>query len=216
MRIAVFDLDGTITRRDTLVPYILGFCLRHPWRFPRLLVMPWHVLLYLFAGRNRGKLKQALLVAAFKGVSRAQIKRWNERFVPRLLQRQVQPGARAQIEAHRANGDYLILMSASPDLYVPDIARALEMNETICTGVRWDGMRLNGELTTPNRRGAEKLRCVEMLRRRHPGCKIAGYGNAGSDLVHLQACDQARLVNASRRTAKQAARLDISIGWPRP
>jgi phosphoserine phosphatase len=30
MRIAVFDLDGTITRRDTLVPYLQGWRHRHP------------------------------------------------------------------------------------------------------------------------------------------------------------------------------------------
>ena len=25
MQLAIFDLDGTITRHDTLVPYVLGF-----------------------------------------------------------------------------------------------------------------------------------------------------------------------------------------------
>ena len=29
MRIAVFDLDGTITRRDTLLPYLRGWRRRH-------------------------------------------------------------------------------------------------------------------------------------------------------------------------------------------
>ena len=38
-RLAVFDLDGTITRRDTLVPYLIGYARRHPsglWRLWRL------------------------------------------------------------------------------------------------------------------------------------------------------------------------------------
>ena len=40
-RLAVFDLDGTITRHDTLVPYLMGYGRRHPaglwrlWRLPR-------------------------------------------------------------------------------------------------------------------------------------------------------------------------------------
>src|SRR5262245_19490508 len=61
MRIALFDLDGTLTRHDSLFPYVLGFCLRHPLRLPRLLSMPWHALRYLFAGRDRGALKEALI-----------------------------------------------------------------------------------------------------------------------------------------------------------
>ncbi len=32
VELAVFDLDGTITRRDTLVPYVFGFLRRAPWR----------------------------------------------------------------------------------------------------------------------------------------------------------------------------------------
>jgi phosphoserine phosphatase len=31
-RLAVFDLDGTLTRRDTFVPYLQGWLARHPAR----------------------------------------------------------------------------------------------------------------------------------------------------------------------------------------
>ena len=167
-RIALFDLDGTITRRDTLMPYLLGFCLRAPVRLLRLLIsLPRALFHYAFSGRDRGQLKQTLIIAALAGTSRAQIARWNEKFVPRLLHSGMHSHGLKQVAAHRAKGDYLVLMSASPDLYVPAIARALGFNETICTAVRWDGMMLNGELLTPNRRGEEKLQCVLALRNRH-------------------------------------------------
>ena len=214
MRIALFDLDGTLTRRDSLVPYVLGFCLRHPLRLPRLLVMPWHVVRYLFRHRDRGQLKQDLIVAGLAGASRHEIARWNERFVRRLLERGMHREALDRLAMHRARGDYLVLMSASPDLYVPAIARALKFNETICTGVRWDGMRLSGELTTPNRRGEEKVHGVEALRARHDGSQITGYGNSASDVLHLQACDAGHLVNASPRAAVEAARAGVAVGWP--
>ena len=214
MRIALFDLDGTLTRRDSLVPYVLGFCLRHPLRLPRLLVMPWHVMKYLFQHRDRGLLKQSFIVAALAGASRDEVARWNERFVRHLLKRGMHREALDRLAVHRARGDYLVLMSASPDLYVPAIARALKFNETICTGVRWEGMRLSGELTTPNRRGEEKLRGVEALRSRHNGSQITAYGNTASDVVHLRACDDGHLVNASPRAAVEAARAGVAVGWP--
>jgi phosphatidylglycerophosphatase C len=214
MRIAIFDLDGTLTRRDSLVPYVLGFCLRHPLRLPRLLVMPWQVLRFVFAHRDRGELKQALITSALRGATRDEIARWNDRFVRRLLERGMHPEALDRLAQHRARGDYLVLMSASPDLYVPAIARALRFNETICTGVRWNGMVLSGELTTENRRAEEKLRGVEALRARHDGSQITAYGNSASDVIHLRACDAAHLVNASPRAAVEAARAGVTIGWP--
>ncbi|HJS22191.1 MAG TPA: HAD-IB family hydrolase [Steroidobacteraceae bacterium] len=214
MRIALFDLDGTLTRRDSLFPYVLGFCLRHPLRLPRLLAMPWQALRYLFVHRDRGVLKEALIVAGLRGVSREQVARWNQRFVRRLVERGMYPEALERLALHRARGDYLVLMSASPDLYVPAVARALKFNETICTGVRWNGMTLSGELTTPNRRAEEKLLGVEALRARYDGSQITGYGNSASDVVHLRACDAGHLVNASPRAAVEAARAGVAVGWP--
>ena len=37
-RVCLFDLDGTISRRDTFVPYVIGLLLRRPWRLPRLVL----------------------------------------------------------------------------------------------------------------------------------------------------------------------------------
>ena len=40
----------------------------------------------------------------------------------------------------------------------------LRFERTVCTGIRWDGERLDGALRTANRRGEEKVRCLERLR----------------------------------------------------
>jgi phosphatidylglycerophosphatase C len=214
-RIALFDLDGTVTRRDTLMPYLLGFCLRAPVRLLRLLIaLPGALLHYAFKGRERGELKQTLITAALAGTTRAEIARWNDKFVPHLVRTGMYAQGLKQVAGHRARGDYLVLMSASPDLYVPAIARALGFNETICTAVRWDGMVLNGELLTPNRRGEEKLQCVLGLRKRHADVPITAYANSASDLPHLGACEHPYLVNGDPDAVREAARVGIQIGWP--
>lgn len=214
-RIALFDLDGTLTRRDTLFPYLVGFSLRRPLRFLRLFArLPGALVRYAFQGRDHGRLKEALIIASLEGVTRAEIARWNEKYVPRLLARGMDAQALRQAATHRAAGDYMVLMSASPDLYVPAIARALGFNETICTAVRWDGMSLNGALATPNRRGEEKLHCVLALRQRHSDVPITAYGNSASDLAHLGACEHPYLVNGDPDAVKEAARIGVHIGWP--
>jgi phosphoserine phosphatase len=103
-----------------------------------------------------------------------------------------------------------VLMSASTDLYVPQIGRALGFSETICTGVAFDSAEhLLGTLTTANRRGPEKVRCFKALQQQHPGIETVAYGNAGSDLAHLLLADSPRLVNPSARTTRQASRLGL-------
>ncbi len=108
-------------------------------------------------------------------------------------------------------GDRLVLLSASVDLYVPLIGSRFGFDETICTGVAWRNGRLDGALTTPNRRAEEKLRCIESLRARYPGSQIAAYGNSGSDLDHLRAVERPMLVNGRWRARRAAASLGIPV-----
>jgi phosphatidylglycerophosphatase C len=165
---------------------------------------------FALADRDRGALKSACIRAVLGGLSRSEIEAWTARFVPQLLRDGIHPDARAAIAAHREAGDHLVLLSASPDLYVPAIGQALGFDEVLCTGVAWDGERLSGRLTTPNRRGAEKARCVEALRGEHPRLPIVAYGNAASDLEHLALVDHGVLVNGSPLARRRAAELGVA------
>lgn len=171
--------------------------LKQPWRLPRLLlVLP--ALAGLPLGVcGRGELKAALARAAFGGLTRAQVTDLVTEYVARIVPRRLFPAALEAVAAHRAAGDYLVLMSASPDLYVPALGRALGFDAVICTQLGWQGERFAGRLASPNRRGEEKKRCLERLRAAHPGLGVIGYGNSAPDLPHLLACDDAVYVNAS-------------------
>ena len=159
LALVVFDLDGTISRRDTFAAYIGGFLRRHRGRAWRLIAILPALLGAVVGWVDRGALKSAVMRAALGGCERGVINQWTREYVGRLLNRGVFADALATITECRQRGDYLVLMSASPDLYVPQIAQRLGFAESISSGVRWQGDRLEGTLTTPNRRGAEKARC---------------------------------------------------------
>jgi phosphoserine phosphatase len=160
--------------------------------------------------RDRGELKSALLRAVLGGATRAEVEVWTAQFASWLLRRGVRADALETITRHRRNGDVLALLSASVDLYVPAIGRSLGFSEIVCTGVRWDGDRLAGTLTTANRRGAEKIFCLAQLRARHPNLPVTAYGNSASDLEHLRLVERPVLVNGSWRTRRAAAREGIT------
>jgi phosphatidylglycerophosphatase C len=211
-RLVVFDLDGTLTYHDTFVPYVFAFCRRRPWLYLRLPLLVPTVIGYAFRLIDNGGVKAAMIRAMLGGQTREEIRKWNETYVPHVLEHEMRADALAVLAKHREAGDRLILMSASPDLYVPLIGAALGFHETICTGVRWVGDRVHGALTTPNRRDVEKARCLQALRQGHPGLTIVAYGNSTPDLDHLKLADEKLLVNASASARAEAGRLGIPTG----
>jgi HAD superfamily hydrolase (TIGR01490 family) len=221
-QLVFFDLDETITRHDTLMPYAWGFMLRYtPWRIPLLLgVLPaaLEFALRLTHGPSGlaeiASVKEAFIRCSMGGSRRSTIEKWTAQFVPRLIAKGLFADALKQVAEHKRRGDYLVLMSASTDLYVPVIARELGFAETICTGVRWDGERLNGSLTTPNRKGAEKARCFTAQVERHPGRTTVAYGNSFSDLPHLRLANRGVLVNGSAKARRAAASFGVvCVDW---
>lgn len=210
--LAVFDLDGTITRHDTLLPYLLGYARRHPGGLWRLWRLPLSLARFLLGLSDRGRLKSTLVRQVMRCATQRDVEAWSDAFCREQLPALLQPAALQAIERHRQAGDRLVLLSASVDLYVPAIGRTLGFDETICTGVSWERGRLAGHLTTENRRGEEKRRVIESLRRRFPGVKITAYGNARSDFAHLQSVDEARVVNAAPATRREAAQRGLPFG----
>jgi len=206
MQLAVFDLDGTITRHDSLTPYVLGFLKRRPWRLFRLAMVLPTLLRFALGAADRGELKGSLIHWTLGGSSRQEIDAWTARFVPHLIAHGLFHDALEHIARHRSNGDVLVLMSASPEFYVPAIARELGFSEVTCTGVRWVGERLDGRLTTPNCRGEEKVRRFQALQASHAGLPTTAYGNADSDLAHLKLASRGVLVNGDEPTRRRAVR----------
>lgn len=189
----------------------MGFPMSTPRKYLGMLTLCWTVFLFVLRLRDHGQVKSAFIRSTLRGQPRAKIEAWTAEFVPAVLANGVFADALSRIEQHRKEGARLVLMSASTDLYVPAFGAALGFDEVICTGVRWDGNRLDGHLTTPNRRGAEKTRCFEALREAHSGAVTAAYGNAGSDLDHMRLADQPLLVNASASARRAATRLGVQV-----
>jgi phosphatidylglycerophosphatase C len=205
MPIAFFDLDGTITHRDTLFPLVLRHLyMQRPLRLLRLVLLLPAVVRFAF-DRDRAALKQSLLRTTLRGLERDALLQTSRAFVRDTITHGCHQEALATIRRHREQGHYLVLMSASVDFYVPEFGRQLGFDQVISTGVAWDGAVLDGTLTTPNRRGEEKARCFQELVAARNDSHTFAYGNADSDLPHLKLARHGLLVNgsvAARRAAE--------------
>ncbi|HKX08022.1 MAG TPA: HAD-IB family hydrolase [Stellaceae bacterium] len=220
--IAVFDLDGTITTRDTTAAFLLGYLREHPRRLARCVPLLISTAGFAAGFVDNAALKAAAVRAILGGASRDEIAAWTERFVPWCLDALVRPVARTRIEAHRSARHHLILASASLDLHVVPIGKALGFAEVICTKVAWTrGQRISGELEGGNVRSDKKLaevqRAVALKESAPRSARVIAYSDHPADLPLLRWADQAVAVNPTRQLAAAAAIEGIPVeDWGRP
>ena len=210
---AIFDLDGTITRHDTLFPLVLRLLARRPWRLARLLLVAPAALRFLF-DHDRAALKQSLLRATLRGTTRFDMAAQSRDYVRDKIEHGCFREALATVRRHRDAGHHLVLMSASVDFYVPEFGRQLGFHRVICTEVLWRDDRLEGTLVSANRRGEEKARCVRELLAERDDSETFAYGNSASDLPHLRLVRHGLLVNGSPAARREAAQLGVAcVDW---
>jgi HAD superfamily hydrolase (TIGR01490 family) len=203
--IAIFDLDGTITRRDTYAAYLLGYLRRHPLAWRRLPSLA--LSLARSAARvEPGALKAAALGAVLGGVDHARIEAWNGIFVPWCRARLLRAGAVARIAAHRQAGHRLLLATASLDLYVLRLARELGFDEAICTRAAWTAEgRIAGTLDGDNLKGEAKLAAVRRVVPDGPDAPfVIAYSDHHVDLPLLRWADRAVAVCPTAKLAAAA------------
>jgi HAD superfamily hydrolase (TIGR01490 family) len=212
-QIALFDLDGTITRRDTYLAYLLGFLVRNPGALLRAVGLPAALALYFTGFRDNSWLKKTFLRAVLGGRELRALQAWTEEFLDRLVRRELRPGALAAIAAHRAAGDQLVLVTASLDFYAEPLAHRLGFDAVLCTRTVVDERgRLTGELAGENCYGPTKLARVRALL---DGGAIAPpitfYTDHQSDLLLLRFVHRPVAVNPTRRLRRLAAQSGIRV-----
>jgi phosphatidylglycerophosphatase C len=190
--LAVFDFDGTLTRRDTLVPFLNAVCGRRQV----CMAMSRHGVRVTRAVAGLGgeaEAKQALFGRLLKGRRVDEVEAEIPAFTAELLARGMRPEMLARVDWHLAEGHRLIVVSASPELYVGPIARGLGFTSVIATRLEVDtDGRLTGRLLGANVKGAEK---VHRLRQEVGNVPVGwAYGNSRGDRELLALARQPMMV----------------------
>lgn len=155
---AAFDVDGTLTTRDCVTPFLLRAAGR---RLVLALVRRPLPVLRALAARDRDRLKE-LACASLAGLDGAAIDALGARFAAEVESRRLRPDTRARLDRHRQLGHTVVLASASLDPYLVPLAGSLGVDGVVCTVLeRDDAGRLTGRLAGANCRAAEKRRRVE-------------------------------------------------------
>lgn len=159
--VAAFDFDGTLTRSDTLVPFLRRVA--GDWRCARGLAAA------VVAGRRRGEAgrdlaKRQLLASTLGGVPDARLRVAGEEYAAALLAGAMRDEVVDLLDAHRDRGDRVVVVSASLEHYLAPVCRELGVDDLICCrlGVDPSG-RCTGRLLGVNPRGQAKADLLRQL-----------------------------------------------------
>jgi phosphatidylglycerophosphatase C len=183
--LAAFDLDGTLTRRDTLMPFLVrAVGAGRAYRAVLASSLPL-ARAAAFGGEHRDAAKVAVLRGVLAGIPYAGLAEAAEVYADHVVTHGLRPDVRARVDWHRAEGHELVLVSASPELYVTPIGRRLGFDEVLATRLEVDdGGRLTGRLLGPNCRGPEKVARLREWRGEALALAYA-YGDSAGDTEML-------------------------------
>jgi HAD superfamily hydrolase (TIGR01490 family) len=159
--VALFDLDGTITRGDTFVAFLAFLLVRRPQRLLHCFGLPWVVASFKFGFGTNAQTKIAFLAAVAAGCSREEMQAFVDAFVDHVLSRMVKAKAVERIRWHREQGHRVLLVTSGLDLYATAIGKRLGFDEVLATRAAWDANRITGGLVDANLRGCAKVNAVE-------------------------------------------------------
>lgn len=148
--VAAFDFDGTLARRDTLVPF-----LRQVRGTPRVIRAAARSALRV---RERDALKVAAIGHLFRGIPADELDARGRAYVPTLVDL-LRPEMVDRVRWHQAEGHAVVIVSASLGAYLRPLAEHLGLDAALAVELEADtGGRLTGGVVGGlNTRGPEKV-----------------------------------------------------------
>ena len=195
--VAAFDFDGTITRKDTLGPFLAHFV--GLGRMARAAVPHAHRLGGAAIGRvDRDLAKERYFVSLLAGRPTAELEAAGAAYAARVLEKApFNPAVVERMDWHAEVGHEIVVISASLAVYVAPIVRALGAHATFATEVEVTDGLLTGRLVDGNVRAATKVARLEG-HLRGEAAEVWAYGDSAGDAELLAFADHPHLVRRGR------------------
>lgn len=185
--LALFDFDGTLCRIDSFTKFIFFALPKFEIYKKGIIILPWISAYYLKiypAHLMRPKLFSTL----FKAQSQDKIEVFAKKYANLLLEKYLNPELYNQLKQHQKQGDEIVLVSASIDIYLKHICKELGIH-LICTTTEIQSNHYTGQYISPDCSNEQKkIRVLEQYNLDHYQA-IYAYGNSEEDFDLLSLTD---------------------------
>jgi len=178
-RLVLFDFDGTITSKDTLLAFIVFSHGKVRTLLGALVLSPYLIGWKLRLIKNQAA-KEKVLRYFFRGESRASFDNRCMAFSAHKISRIVRPEAMRLIEDYKRLGARVVVVSASPENWVQPWCNNWKI-DCVATRLEYDQDVLTGKITGINCYGEEKVERIKQLVRLDDYEVITAYGDSRGD-----------------------------------
>jgi len=182
-KLALFDLDGTITEKDTLVEFIKYTHGKNKYYLGLLVLSPVLVLYKLKLIPN-WRAKEIMLGYYYRNWSHGRLSEAGNSFALQVLPSLILGSALKRIEEHKSNQDEVYIVSASCDIWLKAWCKKQGL-KLISTEMEFKDNIFTGKFCTLNCHGEEKVNRIKSGIRLADFNYVYAYGNEASDLPML-------------------------------
>lgn len=199
--VAAFDVDGTLTVRDCVRPFLLrvgGW----PAVSKALLRKPGATLGAL-ARRDRDRFKELLVGGVLRGRKIEQVEALGEEFAEQVVADWLRPDTLDRMRWHQRAGHRIVLVSASLSPYLRPMGRRLGVDDVLCAEPLRAGDEFADGLDGANCRAQEKVRRLEewLVASQLEDATVWAYGDSAGDRELLARADHPMLVKGTTISA---------------
>jgi len=189
--VAAFDFDGTLTYRDTLLPFLIFVC---GWILSmiKFATLAPTLMSYGLGKLSRQEAKECVITTFFQGMNIDELRRHGEVFAQKRLNSLLKPEGIRRVQWHKEQGHRCVLISASIDVYLDSWAKSVGFDDLLASRLATThDDRITGKLLGENCRGAEKTKRLDELLGPRENYILYAYGDSRGDQELLAYADRA-------------------------
>jgi len=187
--VAAFDFDGTLTRRDSLLPFLISLLGTAKVVTDSLALSP-TLLGYALRLIPNDTAKESVFVKCMSGKNINELQQSGVRFAQEVLPGLLRSEATQRFLWHKQQGHRCVVISASLELYVRPWAINSGFDDVIATGLEvLADQTVSGKLSGKNCYGIEKVRRLKALLGQRDHYTLYVYGDSSGDQELLSYAD---------------------------
>jgi len=188
--VAVFDFDGTLTTKDTLLLFIRYACGTKKFFFGMILYSPFIFLMLLHLYPN-WKCKEKIFSHFFKKMPYEEFNKKGISFANVFFEKIIRTQMTERLQWHLEQGHKVYVISASIEEWVIPLCKKLGNVTVLATKVKSD---LSG-FASPNCYGQEKINRLLQVEPKRKEYFLYAYGDSRGDKEMLSFADKSTLIS---------------------
>lgn len=191
--LAFFDFDGTLTKGDTLMPFI-KFAVGARRYYVGLIRLSPILLAYSLSLISNHQAKEAVIRHYLSGFYYDHLSRLGKQFLDEIVVRKLCPVMIDNLGWHQTQGHRCIIVSASPYFYVQHFGKKYRCAGVLATNLEVSEGQVSGNFEGKNCYGDEKLRVIKTCITENSRPFTYAYGDSHGDKPMLEWADKGFLI----------------------